>query len=176
MRVVIIRHGIADERDDWAKTGKSDDLRPLTDDGARKVKQMARGLILELPQLTAIASSPLARAWETARIVGEVYNGRGPEALKALAPGGDPVQVLEWINGFEGGSVALVGHEPDLGELIGWLCTGKSGAGPSLKKGGVALLEFDVARTASTATLRWLLYPGHLRAIGKPRPEEPPKK
>ena len=173
MRVLIIRHGIAEERDDWAKTGKSDDLRPLTDDGARSVKKMARGLMLEVPQLMAIASSPLVRAWETAHIVGEVYNKRGPEALKALAPGGDPVQVLEWINGFEGGALALVGHEPDLGELVGWLCTGKTGTGPSLKKGGVALVEFDTARTASTATLRWLLYPGHLRAIGRPRPETP---
>ena len=173
MRVVIIRHGIAEERDDWAKTGKNDDLRPLTDEGAKKVKKMARGLMLEVPQLLAIASSPLTRAWETAHIVGEVYNKRGPEALKSLAPGGNPVQVLEWINGFEGGAVALVGHEPDLGELVGWLCTGKTGAGPSLKKGGVALVEFATARTASTATLCWLMYPGHLRALGRPRPEPP---
>lgn len=173
MRVLIIRHGIAEERDDWAKTGKSDDLRPLTDDGAKKVKKMARGLMLEVPQLAAIASSPLTRAWETAHIVGEVYNKRGPEALKPLAPGGDPVKVLEWINGFEGGTVALVGHEPDLGELVGWLCTGKTGAGPSFKKGGVAMVEFELARTASTATLRWLMYPGHLRALGRPRPDEP---
>ena len=173
MRVVIIRHGIAEDRDVWAKTGKSDDLRPLTDEGAKKVKKMARGLMLEVPQLLAIASSPLTRAWETAHLVGEVYNKRGPEALKALAPEGDPVQILDWINGFEGGAVALVGHEPDLGELVGWLCTGKTGTGPTFKKGGVALVEFETARTASTASLRWLMYPGHLRALGRPRLEPP---
>ena len=36
MRVLLIRHAIAEDRADFAKTGQDDGLRPLARDGRRK--------------------------------------------------------------------------------------------------------------------------------------------
>jgi phosphohistidine phosphatase len=44
MKLLIVRHAIAEEREDFARTGKDDRLRPLTDDGRKRMKQGARGL------------------------------------------------------------------------------------------------------------------------------------
>ena len=44
MKLLLIRHAIAEEREDFARTGKDDRLRPLTDEGRKKMKQAARGL------------------------------------------------------------------------------------------------------------------------------------
>ena len=165
MRILIIRHAIAEDRDVWAETGKSDDARPLTDDGAKKMARVAGGLTCEVRKVLAIATSPLVRARQTAAIVAQAYKLTPPEVLTALAPGGSPADVLAWLNLKEGGTFAVVGHEPDLGSLVEWCIAGRTGAGVGLKKGGAALIEFGTARTAGTGTLRWLLTPSQLRAL-----------
>lgn len=170
MRILLIRHAVAEERDVWEKTGASDEKRPLTPDGAKKMKKAAKGLMVLVPEIAAIASSPLVRAWQTASIVADQYYGRSPEQLLALAPNGHREDVLTWINQFEGGTVALVGHEPDLGELVGWLIGRRPESNIGFKKGGAAMVEFGTQRDAGTASLRWMMTNGHLRAF---RPIEP---
>ena len=170
MRILLIRHAVAEERDVWAATGASDEQRPLTPDGAKRMKKAAKGLMELVPTLTAIASSPLIRAWQTASIVADQYYGRSPEVLQALAPNGHREDVLTWINQFEGGTVALVGHMPDLGELAGWLIARRPEANIGFKKGVVAMLEFGVERDAGTATLKWMMTTSQLRAF---RPMDP---
>ena len=61
MRLLLIRHAIAEEREDFARTGKDDGLRPLTDDGRKKMKQAARGLRGLVPDIDLLATSPLTR-------------------------------------------------------------------------------------------------------------------
>ncbi len=170
MRILLIRHAIAEERDVWAATGSSDEQRPLTPDGAKKMKKAAKGLMELVPTLTAIASSPLIRAWQTASIVADQYYGRSPEQLQALAPSGHREDVLTYLNQFEGGTVVLVGHEPDLGELCGWLIARRTESNIEFKKGGAALLEFGTERVAGTATLKWLMTNSQLKMF---RPIEP---
>ena len=165
MRILLIRHAVAAERDVWAKTGASDELRPLTPDGTKKMKKAAKGLLTIVPELTAIAASPLLRAWQTAQVVADEYSGRSPDRLHALEPSGRREDVLAWVNQFEGGTVALVGHEPDLGELTGWLIARRPEAGIAFKKGGAALLEFGTQREAGTAVLKWFLTNNLLRAL-----------
>src|SRR5258708_2037922 len=43
MKLLIIRHAIAEDREDFARTGKDDSLRPITDEGKKKMKQRAGG-------------------------------------------------------------------------------------------------------------------------------------
>jgi len=44
MDLLIVRHGVAENKKEFAKTGKSDDVRPLTDKGRKEMKRAARGL------------------------------------------------------------------------------------------------------------------------------------
>ena len=59
--------------------------------------------------------------------------------------------------------LALVGHEPDLGELAARLLGARGGV--EFKKGGVCLIECDGATPGGPGTLRWLLTPRALRAL-----------
>ena len=43
MRLLLLRHAIAEERTAFAATGKADRLRPLTDEGRKKMQQGRRG-------------------------------------------------------------------------------------------------------------------------------------
>ena len=65
MDCVLLRHGIAVERDEWE--GLEAD-RPLTERGAKRVAQVAGGLNRLGVQPTHVLSSPLIRAIETAKI------------------------------------------------------------------------------------------------------------
>ncbi len=44
MKLLVVRHGAAMEREDFVHTGESDDLRPLTDEGKAEMKLIAAGL------------------------------------------------------------------------------------------------------------------------------------
>jgi len=167
VRVVLIRHAIAQDREVFARRHKSDDARPLTAEGRRRMAAAAQGVRSLVPTLDVVASSPLKRAVETAEIVARAYERNGVERLGSLAPGGSPEDVLEWLQAHaESASVALVGHEPDLSELASWLLLDSVAPLFAFKKGGACLLEFGDAIEAGEAVMCWLLQPKHLRALG----------
>jgi phosphohistidine phosphatase len=62
-------------------------------------------------------------------------------------------------------NMALVGHEPDLGEMAGHL----SGLRHRLefKKGAVCRIDIDDLPPAGPGDLRWMLTPKILRALKK---------
>ena len=69
MKLLVIRHAIAEDREVWARTSLDDGERPLTARGVDRMEQAARGLRRMVEKLDAIATSPLVRAMQTARIV-----------------------------------------------------------------------------------------------------------
>jgi phosphohistidine phosphatase len=168
VQVLIVRHAIAEDRVTFAATGEPDGRRPLTDGGRRRMATGARGLRRLVPRLTRIATSPLVRAAETAEILAAAYDDDVPvEELAALAPGGEPDGVVSWLHPRAADAcIALVGHEPDLGELTAYLLLEDAATFFSFKKGGAALLEFDGPVGAGQGSLRWLMQPKHLRALG----------
>jgi phosphohistidine phosphatase len=165
MDLLIIRHGIAEDRDHWAHTGRPDAERPLTEEGRRRMRRAARGLRQLVGSVDVLAASPLARAAETAEILARQL-GRGVETVPQLAPEHPVDDLLPWLRGQDDEAlVAVVGHEPHLGFLAGWLLTGRHESFVALKKGGACLLEFDDPPGAGEGVLRWLLAPGQLRAL-----------
>ena len=167
MELLVIRHGVVEEREDFAATGKDDSLRPLTKEGRWKMERNARALRHALPSLNVIATSPYTRAAQTAKIVAAAYDDVGVERLDALTPEGRPQAFLAWLRGRESDDrVAAVGHEPHLGSLVYWLLTGEVVEGRiAMKKGGACLLELDPKSRAGKATLLWSLTPSILRRL-----------
>ena len=86
MRLLVIRHAVAEERDAFAVTGQPDARRPLTDDGRTKMKAGARGLRGIVPRLNVLATSPLLRAAQTAEIVSREYGGIESRTVQELSP------------------------------------------------------------------------------------------
>ena len=162
MRVVLLRHGPAGKRDPerWA----DDDARPLTPRGIARTQLACRGLIRLERDLSRILTSPLTRAAETAQILAETSEDRAkPETFDALAPGHSFRTVLDRLSKLPPDeTVALVGHEPDLGKLAGVLLIGAPAALP-LKKAGACVISFEGQVAAGSGHLEWFLTPGVLR-------------
>jgi phosphohistidine phosphatase len=167
MQLLVIRHAIAENRATFAQTGQDDGQRPLTDEGRRRMEIAARGLRSLVGSLDLVAASPLTRARETAEIVAAAFGGSPVETSVALSPGRSPDEVVEWLKHHAAlERVAVVGHEPDLSDLVSYLLLDEGTSFFVFKKGGACLLEFAGRIGPGDANLRWLLRPKHLRALG----------
>ena len=166
MELLVIRHGEAMDKEEFAKTGKSDDLRPLTSAGMEEMKEIARGLRELVKKIDLLVTSPLVRAVQTAEIVGAAYDIDVSETTTALSPDSDPEDFEKWSADFEDVKrIAVVGHEPHLTALVSWLLTGEDDAIIDLKKGGMCLLEFDSGIKSGSGILNWLMTPRQLTRI-----------
>ncbi len=165
MRLLLIRHAIAEEREDFARTGKDDSLRPLTDDGRRKMKQAARGLKGICPDIDLLATSPLTRAAQTGAILDSVYGGLQVVEIEELSPETTPAAFLLWLRQRKEETIAAIGHEPSLGQILSWLLTGTERRLLAFRKGGACLLDLPDEVAAGTATLLWAMTPAQLRQL-----------
>lgn len=161
MKLLLLRHGPAVE---FGTPGyERDSERPLTPEGRRKTRAVARALATLEVSPEVILTSPLVRAHQTAEIVATALRIKKRMLIcEHLASGGDAKRLIAAINRRHANAelVMLVGHEPDLSSLASLLLTGTaSGAGIEMKKGGVCLLETDELRAGKCATLLWLAPP-----------------
>lgn len=160
MELHILRHAIAVERD--APGQKSDRDRPLTSEGRKKLRAIARAFRVMEPELDLILSSPYVRARQTAELVAEaLHAGQHLKFSAHLEPDGDPEQLIEQLGGLHGRPhrVLLVGHEPYLSQLISTLLTGGPDLSLTMKKGGLCKLTLHRLVYGRCATLEWLLTP-----------------
>jgi phosphohistidine phosphatase len=166
MNLYIIRHAIA--VDEGAPEYEEDSLRPLTEKGKKKMRQIAKGLYALGVRFDLILSSPYVRAKETAEILAEVFKMKKKiELSENLVPMGDPDLLIAEVNEkYSADSIAFVGHEPELTHLVGLLISENPGLDMTLKKGGVCSLSADDLHHSRNATLEWLLTPGILVELG----------
>ena len=166
MNLLIVRHAIAEDRGVFAETGRPDSERPLTDPGRERMIRAARGLHRVVPEISVLGTSPYTRARQTADIIAEEYDGLQIEETDTLAHAAYPADFLSWLSRLEGAdTVAAVGHEPDLSELVSWLVTGADDPFFGFKKGGACLLTFGGRVAEGSAELLWLLTPRVLRRL-----------
>jgi phosphohistidine phosphatase len=89
-----------------------------------------------------ILTSPLVRARETAAILKDAGLGSQVEEFPSLAPDGDIHVWISWLekrrkNAYSDRRLALVGHQPDLGNWAEALVWGDAQEKLVLKKAGV---------------------------------------
>jgi phosphohistidine phosphatase len=160
MELFILRHGLAVEP--GTPGFESDFDRPLIPKGKRQLRQSCAALRKMELNFDQILSSPHIRAKETAEIVAaELKLKKRLQFSEHLKPGGNYRKLVLEICPPKPTpkSILLVGHEPDLSQLISLLLTGKPDGGFALKKGGVAKLQVETLRAGQCATLAWLLTP-----------------
>jgi len=141
MRLIIVRHARAKDRD--AKSWPDDTQRPLTKGGRREFARLAARVPNWIEPPAAVLSSGWVRAWDTAAILCNESGWPDPIRCRALETegGASAVQAIlqELRARADQASVAIVGHEPVLGELIGHLLGGD--ALVAVAKGAVAVLD-----------------------------------
>ncbi|HYN07595.1 MAG TPA: phosphohistidine phosphatase SixA [Vicinamibacterales bacterium] len=160
----LVRHAIAAER---GRQWPDDTKRPLTHKGAARMRQIVMGLRDLGVEFDLVLTSPLVRARQTAELlIAGVRSKPTLEVTDALAPGEPPVKVAAMLAKHAAScSIALVGHEPGLGELAAWLV----GANEPfvMKKGGVCCLKVNALPPARNGQVVWHATPKMLRALAK---------
>ncbi|HSC27375.1 MAG TPA: phosphohistidine phosphatase SixA [Vicinamibacterales bacterium] len=162
LELYLIRHGVAAERgDDYPDDSK----RPLTSLGVARIRREARALEALDVSFDRILTSPFARSRQTADVLAETMKSRPPVvATETLAPAGGAARVIEELSRHARKSrIALVGHEPDVGELAARLIGSRVPI--PFKKGAICRIDFDELPPKGSGTLRWLLPPRILRRL-----------
>ena len=162
LELYLIRHGIAAERgDDYPDDSK----RPLTNDGISSLRKEVEALENLDVAFDHIITSPLVRTKQTAEIFAQHLPSKPSMSTSdSLAPAGSPAGVVQdVVKHARKGRIALVGHEPNLGELAARLIGAKTPI--EFKKGGICRIDFEVLPPKGTGQLRWFVTPKMLRKI-----------
>jgi phosphohistidine phosphatase len=162
MDLYLLRHGKAEKA---IPKGGSDDERPLTGRGKSEMQEIASWMCASGCVIDCIATSPLARAKETAAIIAKVYPAaKGPELWEELVPGVEYDRLLDRIRGQQTvQSLLLIGHEPSMSAFISRIISGSGNVRIELKKGGLAKIVNFFPLDQSSGDLIWLLSPRHMR-------------
>jgi phosphohistidine phosphatase len=145
MLLLLIRHAEAAEQDD--AQFPDDTLRPLVPKGRKAQRRICRSLRKHGVIPSRVHSSPWKRAWQTARIV--VAELELPKTARIACPAMAGPPDLADLSAQVGDTapddtIALVGHEPWMGELASLLLTGSvSGLAIDFAKSGVMGIEIE---------------------------------
>ena len=163
LELYLIRHGLAGER---GPEYPDDSKRPLTSRGIAALRKEAKGLKALGVTFDVIITSPLVRTRQTADVLADTLPSKPAiVASDALAPAGTPAAVLqELAKHARKARIALVGHEPNIGELAARLIGLRTPI--PFKKGAVCRIDFDVLPPKGVGALRWFATPKMLRRLG----------
>lgn len=154
-RLYLVRHGVAE---DHSSTGRDFDRR-LTDEGREKMSRAAQGLAALGTRVDVLVSSPLVRAVQTADEIAGAFPAARREVWEELACGVDEIALTSRLESeIPAENVMLVGHEPDLGELLSFFLTGRASAFHTrVRKGSVSCMLAGGLPPSSVATFEWMM-------------------
>jgi phosphohistidine phosphatase len=122
---------------------RSDAERRLTPRGEAQSRAAGIALARMEADFEAVLFSPKARARQTAELATEQWSAEQRALLRPhepLASGFDAAQALDALSAIGAdGRLLLVGHEPDLSQVVGELTGGRV----DLKKGGLAVVRLE---------------------------------
>lgn len=168
MNLFFLRHAKACPR---GPKYRPDSKRPLTREGEKTMREVARDMQKLDLSFDLILASPYLRALRTAEILAQVFHSKKLFVTNHLAADADTRQVVAEINENFGAleNIVLVGHEPFLSGLISHLLTGQPGMKIDFKKAALCKLSVEDLRFGDCASLCWLLTPRQLARLGKRR-------
>lgn len=158
MDLYLVRH--ADALPQGANGIATDEERPLSDEGREQAMRLGRAFKKRHIALDLIVTSPLVRTVQTAaelRVALDLTDQQ-IETREELAPGGRPKKLVRYLNGLQANSIALVGHQPDLGLYAGWLM-GEKEVQINFTKSGVAYIRVEGSPAKGAGVLMWLVNP-----------------
>lgn len=153
MRVYLVRHAESVDR----APGMPDAARCLSARGRVSFRETARRFREAGALPDRMFTSPLVRAVQTAEILSETLQFAGEVAVAPqLSPGFD-VEGLNAVLDVCPGTreVALVGHAPDLGDILARLLSLPRGY--AMRKGSIAALDLPDTGNRLHAGFAWLL-------------------
>lgn len=162
LELYLVRHAIAAER---GPDYPDDSKRPLTNEGISRFRKEAKALAALGVDFEHIISSPLVRTKQTADILAAAVPSQPTVTTSdSLAPAGTPTAVFqELAKHMRKPRIALVGHEPNIGELAARLIGSRTPL--EFKKGAICRIDFEVFPPKGAGHLRWFVTPRMLRKL-----------
>lgn len=155
MKIYIMRHGQA------GMNAKTDEQRPLTEQGIEESIHMARWLAPQLgDQLDRVIHSNYLRAKQTWQsICSELPKAGAVEESGDITPYGDPAFVASYLTTLAAkhDSILMVSHLPLVGYLVQSLCP--AAGAPMFATSGLACIEWQDGK----GVLLWLEGPHTIR-------------
>ena len=144
----------------------SDEERPLTSEGLKRVAVLAKALQRLGISFDLVLSSPLRRSLQTAEEL--LRHLQRPDLVvnscEQLAPDWSSRKLARQLLTVDSQEVLLVGHEPSLSRHAAWLI-GSKDARLEFAKGGMACIRCDSVPQKGAGTLNWLVTPKWLTLI-----------
>jgi phosphohistidine phosphatase len=162
--IYIVRHDLAEER---GEAWPDDTKRPLTEEGMQRMRKASRSLARLGVEIDVVLTSPLVRTRQTAEIFAAAFSPHPAVVnLDALGPDGGASAVIAELDKYsKKRHIALVGHEPGVGELGARLLGTRQPM--EFKKGAVCRIDFDALPPKGPGALRWFATPKILRNLKK---------
>ncbi len=172
MDLYLLRHGDAGKGMAVAAGGNSGDV-PLTIVGREEIAIIARSVKDLNLKFSAIITSPLKRAVQTAKIIAKVLAMEKRISIwNELVPEGNRSKLYIILNQYtRESSVLMIGHEPYLSNMMYDMIFQKNRVNQlgriNLKKAGLAKIRIISLTPNISGELRWLLTPRILKLLAK---------
>jgi phosphohistidine phosphatase len=157
MKLLVVRHAHAEDRDEWSRIHPNDELRPLTKKGIKQFVAFSKVIVSVMNEPDLILTSPLTRAVQTSDILKKRFK-KNYRIIKELKPEASCIRLLKFLSLSKKQNIIIVGHEPFLSELVSYLVAGETRSCLVLKKGGFCLLDLDKYQK-KRAKLEVLMHP-----------------
>jgi phosphohistidine phosphatase len=169
MKLILMRHGLAVDRELFAAKKKDDSLRPLTARGRSRSRMVAKWLARREGAVNLIVQSPMTRARQTVAVIKPLLQARKIAESIELIPSAPPMAFAQWLklNCLNETLIMVVGHEPQLSVFASWCLSGSTQSFLDLKKSGVICLSVESFQevTPGCAELKWFLGPKEIEAL-----------
>jgi phosphohistidine phosphatase len=163
MEIYILRHGDAEPQSPEGE----DSERRLTPKGRRDVEHVMRAAYAAKAHPELVLTSPYRRALETAQIAVRELDDPKPSLAQtqALVPGGRLEALWKELRSHSAANeILLVGHEPQLSQLVAYLLA-VPGLRFDMKKGALVRISMDKLGAQPAGELKWVLTPSLVRAV-----------
>ncbi|MDP8263666.1 MAG: phosphohistidine phosphatase SixA [Candidatus Ancaeobacter aquaticus] len=165
MYLLLIRHGDSEN----TKPGMTDNDRTLTLTGFDEIKSTARVIKSCGFQPDSILVSPYVRAQETAHSLTYMLDVSREiiETEDDLVPSGRIDRLLKKLDDAfsEKECIALVGHQPFMGDLMSKLLLGNVSAEMPFSKGAIAVIEVEGSLTGDQQKMILYITPSAAKKI-----------
>lgn len=163
MNLILFRHGLAVEREEFQLKKLDDSLRPLVEKGKARSEMMAKFLSQSVEEVDLLVSSPYLRATQTAAILKRILKPAQYQECVELIPSAPQVAFANWLaaNASTCRTVLAVGHCPQLEVFASWCLGRKQDSVLNLKKSGVINLQVEgfANLQSGKAVLQYFLNP-----------------
>ncbi len=163
MKIYLLRHGAAIDREVAQAKSIADPDRPLTPKGREKNLEIFAWFKNQGIVFDAMMVSPYRRAVQTGEHLKPLVKGPLHPGVVELIPSAPVQSFAQWLKTLNKNytSILVIGHEPMLSSFASWLLAGSVQSFIDLKKSGCICLEIESLGDLSArgAELKWVIAP-----------------